>query len=207
MQGAIKQDVKPASGSGCPRWPCTATYAARADADLIRVAGAAMPDARRVRDAELSTTCGAGRGATRSAVLLGILRRVRASRAERSERADRADRAAGADYINGTWRRSGENLPGAGLHRGSAGAAHEPAVHGRGAGAPRPARRRGRASGSRSRSATRTCSARRQPHYLPDATLLVNVSNDARVRRLIAPHQHLQTARVRVAKVGRALLR
>ena len=46
-----------------------------------------------------------------------------------------------------------------------------------------------------------------QLHYLPDATLLVNVSNDAWFGDSIAPHQHLQIARVRAAEVGRYLLR
>jgi apolipoprotein N-acyltransferase len=46
-----------------------------------------------------------------------------------------------------------------------------------------------------------------QLHYLPQATLLVNVSNDAWFGDSIAPHQHLQIARVRAAEVGRYLLR
>lgn len=46
-----------------------------------------------------------------------------------------------------------------------------------------------------------------QRHYLPDATLLVNVSNDAWFGDSIAPHQHLQIARVRAAEAGRYLLR
>jgi apolipoprotein N-acyltransferase len=46
-----------------------------------------------------------------------------------------------------------------------------------------------------------------QLHYLPDATLLVNVSNDAWFGNSIAPHQHLQIARMRAAEVGRYLLR
>ena len=46
-----------------------------------------------------------------------------------------------------------------------------------------------------------------QLHYLPDATLLVNVSNDAWFGDSIAPPQHLQIARVRAAEVGRYLLR
>jgi apolipoprotein N-acyltransferase len=46
-----------------------------------------------------------------------------------------------------------------------------------------------------------------QLHYLPDATLLVNVSNDAWFGDSIAPHQHLQIAQVRAAEVGRYLLR
>ncbi len=43
--------------------------------------------------------------------------------------------------------------------------------------------------------------------YLPQATLLVNVSNDAWFGDSIAPHQHLQIARVRAAEAGRYLLR
>lgn len=46
-----------------------------------------------------------------------------------------------------------------------------------------------------------------QLHYLPEATLLVNVSNDAWFGDSIAPHQHLQIARVRAAEAGRYLLR
>ncbi len=46
-----------------------------------------------------------------------------------------------------------------------------------------------------------------QLQYLPDATLLVNVSNDAWFGDSIAPHQHLQIARVRAAEAGRWLLR
>ena len=46
-----------------------------------------------------------------------------------------------------------------------------------------------------------------QLHYLPDATLLVNVSNDAWFGDSIAPHQHLQISRVRAAETGRYLLR
>jgi apolipoprotein N-acyltransferase len=46
-----------------------------------------------------------------------------------------------------------------------------------------------------------------QLHYMPDATLLVNVSNDAWFGDSIAPHQHLQIARVRAAEVGRYQLR
>jgi len=46
-----------------------------------------------------------------------------------------------------------------------------------------------------------------QLHYLPDATLLVNVSNDGWFGDSIAPHQHLQIARVRAAETGRYLLR
>ena len=46
-----------------------------------------------------------------------------------------------------------------------------------------------------------------QLDYLPDASLLVNVSNDAWFGDSIAPHQHLQIARLRAAEVGRYLLR
>jgi apolipoprotein N-acyltransferase len=46
-----------------------------------------------------------------------------------------------------------------------------------------------------------------QLHYLPEATLLVNVSNDAWFGDSIAPSQHLQIARVRAAEAGRYLLR
>jgi apolipoprotein N-acyltransferase len=46
-----------------------------------------------------------------------------------------------------------------------------------------------------------------QLHYLPEATLLVNVSNDAWFGDSIAPHQHLQIARVRAAEAGRYMLR
>lgn len=43
--------------------------------------------------------------------------------------------------------------------------------------------------------------------FLPAATLLVNVSNDAWFGDSIAPHQHLQIARVRAAEAGRYMLR
>ena len=46
-----------------------------------------------------------------------------------------------------------------------------------------------------------------QLSYLADATLLVNVSNDAWYGDSIAPHQHLQIARLRAAEAGRYLLR
>jgi len=46
-----------------------------------------------------------------------------------------------------------------------------------------------------------------QLRYLADSTLLVNVSNDAWFGDSIAPHQHLQIARVRAAEAGRYLLR
>ena len=46
-----------------------------------------------------------------------------------------------------------------------------------------------------------------QLHYLRDATLLVNVSNDGWFGESIAIPQHLQIARVRAAEAGRYLLR
>ncbi len=46
-----------------------------------------------------------------------------------------------------------------------------------------------------------------QLHYFPDATLIVNVSNDAWFGDSIAPHQHLQIARMRAIEAGRYLLR
>ena len=46
-----------------------------------------------------------------------------------------------------------------------------------------------------------------QLHYLPEATLLVDVSNDAWFGDSIAPHQHLQIAQVRAAEAGRYMLR
>src|SRR5690606_17737393 len=46
-----------------------------------------------------------------------------------------------------------------------------------------------------------------QLHYLPEATLLVNVSNDAWFGDSIGPHQHLQIARVGAAEAGRYMLR
>ena len=46
-----------------------------------------------------------------------------------------------------------------------------------------------------------------QLHYLPESTLLVNVSNDAWFGDSIGPHQHLQIARVRTAEAGRYMLR
>ncbi len=42
---------------------------------------------------------------------------------------------------------------------------------------------------------------------LPEAGLLVNVTNDAWFDRTIAPHQHLQMARMRALETGRPLLR
>jgi apolipoprotein N-acyltransferase len=46
-----------------------------------------------------------------------------------------------------------------------------------------------------------------QLHYMQDATLLVNVSNDGWFGESIAIPQHLQIARVRAAEAGRYLLR
>ncbi len=46
-----------------------------------------------------------------------------------------------------------------------------------------------------------------QLRFLPEATLLVNVSNDGWFGDSIAPHQHLQIARVRAAEAGRYMLR
>lgn len=46
-----------------------------------------------------------------------------------------------------------------------------------------------------------------QIDFLPEASLLVNVSNDAWFGDSLAPHQHLQIARVRAAEAGRYLLR
>ncbi len=46
-----------------------------------------------------------------------------------------------------------------------------------------------------------------QRSMLPEATLLVNVSNDAWFGESIAPHQHMQIARVRAIEAGRYLVR
>ena len=46
-----------------------------------------------------------------------------------------------------------------------------------------------------------------QLHYLPEASLLINVSNDAWFGDTVAPHQHLQIARLRSAEVSRYTLR
>ena len=42
---------------------------------------------------------------------------------------------------------------------------------------------------------------------LPDANLLVNVSNDAWFGNSLAPHQHLQMAQMRAIEAGRAMVR
>jgi apolipoprotein N-acyltransferase len=46
-----------------------------------------------------------------------------------------------------------------------------------------------------------------QLYALPEAGLLINVSNDAWFGDSIAPHQHLQIARMRALEVGRHLIR
>ena len=46
-----------------------------------------------------------------------------------------------------------------------------------------------------------------QLYALPDATLLINVSNDAWFGDSIAPHQHLEIARMRALEVGRFAIR
>jgi apolipoprotein N-acyltransferase len=46
-----------------------------------------------------------------------------------------------------------------------------------------------------------------QLYALPDATILINVSNDAWFGDSIAPHQHLEIARMRSLEVGRAAIR
>jgi apolipoprotein N-acyltransferase len=49
--------------------------------------------------------------------------------------------------------------------------------------------------------------AAEQLYALPEATLLVNVSNDAWFGDSIAPHQHLEIARMRALEVGRPVVR
>ena len=46
-----------------------------------------------------------------------------------------------------------------------------------------------------------------QLYALPDAAILINVSNDAWFGETIAPHQHLQVARMRALEVGRSVVR
>jgi apolipoprotein N-acyltransferase len=46
-----------------------------------------------------------------------------------------------------------------------------------------------------------------QLYAFPDATLIVNVSNDAWFGDTIAPHQHLEIARMRALEVGRFVIR
>jgi apolipoprotein N-acyltransferase len=46
-----------------------------------------------------------------------------------------------------------------------------------------------------------------QLYAFPDATILVNVSNDAWFGDTIAPHQHLEIARMRALEVGRYVVR
>jgi apolipoprotein N-acyltransferase len=46
-----------------------------------------------------------------------------------------------------------------------------------------------------------------QLYALPDATLIVNVSNDAWFGDTIAPHQHFEIARLRALEVGRFVIR
>ncbi len=49
--------------------------------------------------------------------------------------------------------------------------------------------------------------AAEQLYALPDATILINVSNDAWFGDSIAPHQHLEIARMRAVEVGRPVVR
>src|SRR5690606_14256003 len=46
-----------------------------------------------------------------------------------------------------------------------------------------------------------------QLHALPNAQLLINVSNDAWFGDSIAPHQHLEIARARALEAGRYVVR
>ena len=49
--------------------------------------------------------------------------------------------------------------------------------------------------------------AAEQLYAFPDATLLINVSNDAWFGDSIAPHQHLEIARMRALETGRSVVR
>jgi apolipoprotein N-acyltransferase len=49
--------------------------------------------------------------------------------------------------------------------------------------------------------------AAEQLYALPEATILINVSNDAWFGDSIAPHQHLQIARMRAREAGRYVAR
>jgi apolipoprotein N-acyltransferase len=49
--------------------------------------------------------------------------------------------------------------------------------------------------------------AAEQLYAFPDATILINVSNDAWFGDSIAPHQHLQIARMRALEAGRYVVR
>ena len=49
--------------------------------------------------------------------------------------------------------------------------------------------------------------AAEQLYAFPDATLLINVSNDAWFGDSIAPHQHLEIARMRALETGRYVVR
>ena len=46
-----------------------------------------------------------------------------------------------------------------------------------------------------------------QLYALPEASILINVSNDAWFGDSIAPHQHLEIARMRALEVGRSVVR
>ena len=62
-------------------------------------------------------------------------------------------------------------------------------------------------SSSRSRFVMRMPYGAEQLYALPEASLLINVSNDAWFGDSIAPHQHLQMARMRALEVGRYVIR
>ena len=49
--------------------------------------------------------------------------------------------------------------------------------------------------------------AAEQLYAIPDATILINVSNDAWFGDSIAPHQHLEIARMRALESGRNVVR